>query len=141
MTPSRRFYLDTSAYLCVLLNERGARKLTKEIAQEQLLSSVLLILETNRNLVRLSRMGDLAAEDLSLYLERARQDQELFLLRDLTLDLCEGWDMPVLSTPKSLDLIHLRTAVWFHDQQPLTRFISLDAGQIQAARELGLPLG
>ncbi len=141
MTPSKRFYLDTSAYLCVLLNERGARKLTKEIAQEQLLSSVLLILETNRNLVRLSRMGDLAAEDLSLYLERARQDQELFLLRDLTLDLCEGWDMPVLSTPKSLDLIHLRTAVWFHDQQPLTRFISLDAGQIQAARELGLPLG
>ena len=141
MTPSKRFYLDTSAYLCVLLNERGARKLTKEIAQEQLLSSVLLILETNRNLVRLSRMGDLAAEDLSLYLERARQDQELFLLRDLTLDLCEGWVMPVLSTPKSLDLIHLRTAVWFHDQQPLTRFISLDAGQIQAARELGLPLG
>ncbi len=138
--PDKRFYLDTSAYLCILLNERGAAKLTTEIAAEHLLSSVLLILEANRNLVRLSRQGDLDARDLSVYLERVSQDRELFLLRDLTLDLCEGWEMPVLSTPRSLDLAHLRTALWFHRRQPLTRFISLDAEQNQAARELGLPI-
>jgi hypothetical protein len=63
-----------------------------------------------------------------------------FVLRDLTLDLCRSRVMPVVSTPRSLDLAHLRTALWFHEREPLSRFVSLDAAQIQAARELGLPL-
>lgn len=99
-----------------------------------------MILEANRNLVCLSREGHLAAEDLSVYLERVSQDQELFLQCDLTLDLCEGLEMPILSTPRSLDLVHPRTALWFHSQQPLPRFISLGVEQNQAARELGLPI-
>jgi hypothetical protein len=47
--------------------------------------------------------------------------------------------MPIVSTPRSLDLAHLRTALWFHQRQALTRFVNLDASQNQAARELGLP--
>jgi len=47
--------------------------------------------------------------------------------------------MPIVSTPRSLDLVHLRTALWFHQRQALTRFVSLDTPQTQAARELGLP--
>jgi hypothetical protein len=68
------------------------------------------------------------------------QDLELFLLRDLTLDLCKSKMMPVISTPRSLDLAHLRTAVWFHEREPLTRFVTLDQAQEQAAVELGLPV-
>jgi len=48
--------------------------------------------------------------------------------------------MPVLSTPRSLDLAPLRTALWFHEQEKLTRFVSLDEGQILAAAEIGLPV-
>jgi hypothetical protein len=64
----------------------------------------------------------------------------LFTLRDLTLDLCASNLLPAVATPRSLDLAHLRTAVWFHAAEPITRFVTMDASQAQAARELDLPL-
>lgn len=48
--------------------------------------------------------------------------------------------MPVVSTPRSPDLAHLRTALWFHGREALTRFVTLDGPQRQSARELGLPV-
>jgi len=30
-------------------------------------------------------------------------------------------------------------ALWYHAESPLTRFVTLDHAQAQAARELGLP--
>ena len=135
-----RYYVDTSAYLALLLGEDGSRELTRELAGSQLLASSLLVLEAGRNLIRLSRQGLLSPRDLQACMDRLDQDVESFLLRDLTLDLCRDQAMPVVSTPRTLDLIHLRTALWFHAQEPLTRFVSLDAGQNQAARELRLPV-
>ncbi len=44
------------------------------------------------------------------------------------------------ATPRSLDLAHLRTALWFHRDTRLTRFATLDTAQEQAAKELGLPV-
>jgi hypothetical protein len=63
-----------------------------------------------------------------------------FLLRDLTLDLCGSMMMPVVSTPRSFDLAHLRTALWFHQRKKLHRFVTLDQSQEMSARELGLPV-
>ncbi|MFQ5844631.1 MAG: hypothetical protein ACE5JG_06530 [Planctomycetota bacterium] len=134
-----RFYVDTSAYLCVLLGERGHGRLEAELSAGRLLSSVLLVLEANRNLIRLSREGWIRPDELQACLARLDEDREHFLLRDLTLDLCRTSTMPVVSTPRSLDLAHLRTALWFHEREPLTRFVTLDETQAQAARELGLP--
>jgi hypothetical protein len=134
-----RFYIESSAYLCILLGEAGSAMLERELDGGELLSSVLLALEANRNLVRLSREGNLSVGDLQICLERLESDLNGFLLRDLTLDLCRGIAMPIVTTPRSLDLAHLRTALWFHDVEPLTRFVSLDGSQNQAARELGLP--
>lgn len=68
------------------------------------------------------------------------EDRELFVLRDLTLDLCESSLLPAIATPRSLDLAHLRTALWFHAQAPLSRFVTMDDAQEQAAAELGLPV-
>ena len=136
----KRFYLDTSAYLCILLYEDGCDQLAAEIDGEELLSSVLLVLEANRNLIRLARLGHITAADLTHCLDRIAQDLQILLLRDLTLDLCVGRAMPTVSTPRSLDLGHLRTALWFHRHTRLTRFVSLDESQNQAARELGLPV-
>jgi hypothetical protein len=122
--PAGRFYVDTSAYLCLLLGEAGWQPLAAELQGAQLLS----------------RTGRLSADDLQNALDRLGRDLDHFAVRDLTLDLCSWRVLPIVSTPRSLDLAHLRTALWFHQRQTLDRFVSLDAAQNQSARELGLPL-
>ncbi len=136
----KRLYVDTSAYLAILLGESGHKLLERELDGAHLLSSSLLVLEANRNLIRLCREDDLKPAQLQDCLARIEADSEWFLLRDLTLDLCSGAKMPVVTTPRSLDLAHLRTALWFHEQESLTRFVTLDETQAAAARELGLPI-
>jgi len=133
-------YLDTSAYLCVLLAEEGAERLSQETAGAELLSSVLLVLEARRNLIRLAREGTLKAEQYKTCMDRVEEDTALFVLRDLTLDLCASNLLPAVATPRSLDLAHLRTALWFHDAEHIERFVTMDALQAQAAKELGLPV-
>lgn len=137
--PRRRLYVDTSAYLCVLLAEAGSDKLSAETAGAELLSSVLLVLETKRNLIRLAREGTLKTEQYNACMDRVDQDTALFVLRDLTLDLCASNVLPPVTTPRSLDLVHLRTALWFHAAERIDRFLTMDAAQEAAARELGLP--
>ena len=73
-------------------------------------------------------------------MDRVDEDTALFVFRDLTLDLCASSPLPPVATPRSLDLAHLRTALWFHAAEPLDRFVTTDAAQETAARELGLPV-
>jgi predicted nucleic acid-binding protein len=136
----RRLYVDTSAYLCLLLGEAESDELKKETAGAELLSSVLLVLETRRNLVRLAREALLPPADYRKCVDRLEVDLDLLLLRDLTLDLCDVGAIPAVMTPRSLDLAHLRTALWFHAQKEIDRFLSMDETQQQAAKELGLPI-
>jgi hypothetical protein len=136
----RRLYLDTSAYLCMLLAEEGSEPLSRETEGAELLSSVILILEARRNLVRLAREGVLKAEQYKACIERVEQDTGLFVLRDLTLDLCQSSLLPAVTTPRSLDLVHLRSALWFHAAGRIDRFVTMDGAQEQAAKELGLPV-
>ena len=138
--PARRLYLDTSAYLCVLLGEDGATAIANESGGAVLLSSVLLILEARRNLVRLAREGTLTPPQYKACLHRLEHDQTRFVLRDLTLDLCESNVLPAVSTPRSLDLVHLRTALWFHAEERIDRFVTMDESQAEAAKELGLAI-
>lgn len=133
-------YVDTSAYLCILLGEDGSERLSEETADAELLSSVLLLLEAKRNLVRLAREGALTPDRYKTCLDRVDQDMALFELRDLTRDLCDSNIVPAITTPRSLDLVHLRTALWFHASMPIARFMTMDAAQEQAAKELGLPV-
>jgi len=140
-TPSpSRLYVDTSAYLCILLGEDGSERLSRETEGAELLSSVLLVLEARRNLVRLAREGTLAGKQYKTAIDRLEQDVVRFTLRDATLELCHSIMMPAVATPGTLDLAHLRTALWFHAAQKIDRFVTMDAAQEQAARELGLPV-
>jgi hypothetical protein len=140
VSADRRLYIDTSAYLCMLLAEEGAIQLSRETQGAELLSSVLLVLEAKRNLVRLTREGAMSPADYTRCVDRVDADCELFVLRNLTLDLCASNLLPVIATPRSLDLAHLRSALWFHADAPLARFVTKDATQEQAAAELGLPV-
>ncbi|HLQ37110.1 MAG TPA: hypothetical protein VK348_04890 [Planctomycetota bacterium] len=137
---SDRLYVDTSAYLCLLIGEDGARTMADRFAAARLYSSVLLVFEARRNLVRLVHGGQLPTAKLHDYLDRVQLDAERFQLKDLTLDLCFDPTLPAVTTPRSLDLAHLRTALWFHRREPLAGYVTLDHGQQQAARELGLPI-
>ena len=134
-----RVYLDTSAYLCLLLGQDGWERVSKLTEGAQVSSSVLLVLESRRNLIRLARQGALTSEQYQACMERVETDTELFVLRDLTLDLCTSNSLPAVATPRSLDLVHLRTALWFHASEPIDRFVTMDASQESAAQELGLP--
>jgi hypothetical protein len=133
-------YLDTSAYLCILLAEDGSDVLSRETDGAELMSSVLLVLEARRNLTRLAREGALKPDQFKVCWDRVDEDVRLFALRDLTLDLCQSSPMPAVVTPRSLDLGHLRTALWFHGEAPIDRFITMDTAQRDAAKELGLPV-
>lgn len=135
----RRVYLDSSAYLCILLGEKGWERVSDETASAERVSSVLLVLETRRTLTRLAREGVLSPAQFQACVERLDSDAEAFVLRDLTVDLCASNVFPTVATPRSLDLAHLRTALWFHAATPLDRFVTLDGSQQQAAKELGLP--
>jgi hypothetical protein len=136
----RRLYLDTSAYLCILLGEDGADDLSKNTDGAVLLSSVLLVLEARRTLVRLARMGTLDSDQYHRCIARLEQDTDAFALRDLTLDICTSGLMPPVATPRSLDLAHILTALWFQASEPIDRFVTVDLAQAQAAREMGLPV-
>jgi hypothetical protein len=136
----KRLYLDTSAYLCLLLNQDGSESLAKETIGAELLSSVLLELEVRRNLVRLARERRLPSDQYKEAIDRIDDDMERFTLRDLTLDLCRSNVLPAVTTPRSLDLAHLRTALWFHAMEKIDRFVTMDASQEHAAKELGLPV-
>jgi predicted nucleic acid-binding protein len=137
--PPRRLYIDTSAYLCILLGEEGSDRLSRETAGAELLSSVLLVLEARRTLIRLARDGTLKSALYASCMNRMDEDVERFVLRDLTRDLCESNVLPPVATPRSLDLAHLRTALWFHAADGLARFVTTDTSQQRAARDLGLP--
>jgi hypothetical protein len=136
----RRLYVDTSAYLCMLLGEEGCGDLSRETDGAELLSSVLLILEARRNLIRLAREGALKPALYKTCIERVEQDTGLFVLRDVTLDLCQSSLLPAVTTPRSVDLAHLRSALWFHAADRIDRLVTLDGSQQEAARELGLPV-
>ena len=129
-----------SATVSILLGEDGWERLSEETTGADLLSSVLLALEARRNLIRLAREGALSQDQYKACMQRLEADTNLFVLRDLTLDLCASNILPAIATPHSLDLAHLRTALWFHTPDRIDRFVTVDESQESAAKELGLPV-
>jgi hypothetical protein len=142
MTAGRgqRLYLDTSAYLCLILGQDGWERIAAVMDGSEILSSVLLVLESRRNLIRLARQVSISPDQYQALLTRVEADTTRFVLRDLTLDLCALNTLPAVATPRSLDVAHLRTALWFHAEKRLDRFVTNDASQESAAKELGLPV-
>lgn len=139
-SPKPRVYVDTSAYVEVLLAQRGWEAIRMQLDRSEALSSVLLVLETRRNLTRLAREGVLSSDGYRTCIDQLNRDMEHFELRDLTFELCDAVVMPAVATPRSLDLAHLQTALWFHAEARLAKFLTTDVALANAARELGLPV-
>ncbi|MCP5467852.1 MAG: PIN domain-containing protein [Deltaproteobacteria bacterium] len=133
-------FLDTSAYLCILLGEESASELSHWLRDKALCCSALLWIETERNLVHMTRQKLLSAEDYQSAYTQVKQDVELFLSQEINLGLCLSGEFPAVKIPRSNDLVHLRSARWFFRHRNLKAFVSLDKDQKQAAAELGLPV-
>lgn len=135
-----RVYVDTSCYLAVLLGESQSKRIQTFLRGKIICSSVMLLIEAERNLVRLTREKLLRAPDYEIASGQLKRDRELFILRDVTTDICLSGVFPAIKTPRSIDLIHLRTVDWFLKNGGISAFLSLDQHQLEAAAELGFPV-
>ena len=136
----RRIYIDSSAYIAGALGDAAKVRYWSKNGSEVFVSSVLLVVEAERTFARLSRESHLAPHLFGQAMTQLRQNVETFLLRDFSLDLCLTSEFPPVRLPRSNDLVHLRTALWFRRSGGLDGFLSLDEHQRGAAAELGLPL-
>ncbi len=134
-----RIYVDSSAYVSALVGEPQGPTIASRLAESEVVSSVLLVAETERALLRLARERRITPMAFRERRELFARDLERIELREVDFELCAGTAFPALSTPRTLDLIHLRTALWFHRRSPLAAFLTLDETQRNAAREFGLP--
>ncbi len=135
-----RVYLDTSAYMAILLGERGSQAALRALSKKVPCSSSFLLIETERNLVRLSREKVISPSDYRESMDQLREDREKFLFKDFTVDLCLTGAFPPAKIPRSIDLAHLRTALWFQQSGGLQLFMTFDEDQRDAATDLGLPI-
>ena len=137
---SKLIYLDSSAYLALLLGDGRAKSIQKTLKGHKVCSSTLMLIEVERNLIRLSREGHIKSEDYAELMAKFKSDIELFIMRDVTADLALNTVFPVVRIPRSSDLTHLRTAHWFQKNESLNLFLTCDQAQSQAAEEIGLPI-
>lgn len=133
-------YIDTSTYLALLLGENNFENIQKKIEKYTLCSSTFLLIESERNLIRLCREKIISSDNYVKLYARLQSDIEIFILKDLTNDLCINGVFPAIKTPRSSDLVHLRTAHWFYTNNYLAGFLTLDQHQREAAMELKLPI-
>ena len=136
---SENLYLDTSAYLAILLGDSLSDKIQAALEKRSIVSSIILLIETERNLLRLYREKLLTLKVYEKAVNQLRLDIEGMTLRNVTPDLCLTGSFPAARTPRSNDLIHIRTALWFQKSGGIVDFISLDREQLSAAREVGVP--
>jgi uncharacterized protein len=124
-------YLDTSAFVKLVLGERVTPTLQEFLTERPgtpLVSSVLLVIETRRAIVR-QAPGELARADLLL----TRIDQV-----DITLAVVEAASRLPDPTLRSLDAIHLATALQLG--QELTALVTYDGRLAAAAGRQQLPV-
>jgi hypothetical protein len=137
---SKLVYLDSSAYLAVVLAQEGWAAIRKLTQGKRLASSVLFSLEVRRNIIRLHRESLISQSEADALRSRFDNDLPGILLRNVTPDLCGEYPFPSLRVPKSADLLHLRTALWLQSASRLEYFVTTDVAQRGAATELGLPV-
>lgn len=122
-------YLDSSAAVKFVVSEQESAALGAWLPDEiRLTSSALLRTEVLRA-VRRQEPGQL---------ERARQTIAKFALHDIDADILESAGRLGPNSLRSLDAIHLATALRLADE--LEAIVTYDRRVIEGARALGLPV-
>jgi predicted nucleic acid-binding protein len=133
-------YLETSALLTWLLGEPGEAKVREEVdAAEAVATSALTFLEAERALVRAVASGTVREADtrrLRGMLARQRASWLVMTVSEAVLDRAAR-PFPV-EPVRTLDALHLATALVFSEALPDLRVLSLDRRVTENAAALGL---
>ncbi len=138
---AKRVFVDTSAYLVWALNQAGAAEIEEQLTESNLFASSILFIEAERALLQLTRTKIVSPTQGIKLRESLVSHANHFTVREPSLELCLSNRFPAVTTPKSANLIHLRTALWFHENEALDLFLTTDKHQSVAAAEFGLPVG
>jgi uncharacterized protein len=138
----RIVYAESSAVLSWLLGEAGQQAVVDELAQaDRVVTSVLTVIECSRALSRARDMRRVKpAEELAALrlLDQAAASWSVLDISDRVADRARGAfpHEPV----RTLDALHLATAVAFADALGALRVLSLDDRVRQNASALGMEL-
>ncbi|MBX3335904.1 MAG: type II toxin-antitoxin system VapC family toxin [Nitrospira sp.] len=139
MTPRQWAYFDTSVIVKRYVKEAGSLATRRLLKRFQLLSSSIMPVEAMSAFSRRRASGDLTQRDFLAIRSRLRKDQAYWELVEVSETvLLEAEDLVEKTNVRTLDAIHLASAIVFQSESGLTiAFITGDAKQRDAARMLG----
>lgn len=134
-----KLYAESSAVLSwVLVESRLSRVFPLLTQAELIVASELTLLECDRTLIRAVSMGNLNQGQLNTRREELEELAEGWDILELRKDIMDRARMPFPSEPiRSLDAIHLASALAARAALPDLEVLSLDNRIRTAARQLG----
>ena len=127
------YYVDASALVKTILDERGSSALSDYLAGVELVSSELVLTEVPRALRRAAARR--SGVNLESRLRRAVEQIDMISLRPVEEALLIGAGMLAEPDLRSLDAIHVATALHVY---PIDAFVTYDKRQAAVARLAGL---
>lgn len=139
MTPRQWAYFDTSVIVKRYVKEAGSLTTRRLLRRFQLLSSSIMPVEAMSAFSRRRASSDLTQRDFLAIRSRLHKDQAYWELVEASETvLLEAEDLVERTNVRTLDAIHLASAIVFQSESGLTiAFITGDAKQRDAARMLG----
>ncbi len=141
--PTEWAYFDTSVLVKRYISESGSQRVRSLLKKYQVLTSALTPLEATSAFFRRQKQGDLSEHLYHAILSRLRQDCPYWQFLEVSVPVLQGAEEVIAKTGlRTLDAIHLASALSFHSHTALPiRFLTADALQREAAKELALEVG
>lgn len=134
-------YLESSVISAWLLGEPLSSRIKNLLeVQDQVLTSSLSILETKRVLIRLEKMGKISPAIRKKIVGILEQSLKKWVIMEVDSEIIRTASDPFPVEPvRSLDAIHLATALKFLEAYPALQLASLDHRILANAEPLGIP--
>lgn len=121
-------YIETSAILAWLFSEPNSHEVREQMDQADIVAtSTLSLLETERVIFRAVNQDLLEPDDGQRLRELFKETSSGWVLMEITREIREGASQPFPVEPvRSLDAIHLATALEFNKIYPGLKVLSFD---------------
>ena len=135
-------YAESSGVLAWLLGDSGGESVRKALASADIvLASSLTLIECNRILIRAGATGRLTEAQVATREARLRQVERHWTLLEMDAEIVERAPRPFPVEPiRTLDAIHLATALMARSAVPGIALLSLDDRVRRCGRQLGFEL-
>jgi len=133
-------YAESSAVLAWLLGESGSSEAMRRINEaETVVTSVLTLLETERALIRAENQGLLGAAESQKLRGMLARAAGSWVLMEISEDVLRGAGRVFPAEPvRTLDALHLATALLFIQAFPDLRMLTFDQRIDANSRALGI---